>query len=173
MLRICFRGGGLQLTIMESPTVCLVWLILGSYWGVLFKDINTEKCQERRRLPYTPHIHICTERMNFPSCCVIDDIHHCKGTVLSDFGTGLGLWMLFALLWLHSKDQGDILRTRAVEWDAKPGWAVWAHETKRRFNWGHNLNRVLLAVDDCVWLRHPLPAFPSTIPGFGALWQEA
>lgn len=36
--------------------------------------------------------------MTFLSCCVIDDIHCCKSTVLSDFGTGLGLWTLFALL---------------------------------------------------------------------------
>lgn len=108
--------------------------------------------------------------MTFPSCCVIDDIHRCKSTVLSDFGTGLGA-VCSALHWLGSKGQRATLRIRAAAQDAKAGWAVWARETKGLFNWRH-LDHMLLLADECMWLGHLLQAVRCVSVYFVVPWLD-
>lgn len=111
--------------------------------------------------------------MNFTSCCVNDDIHCCKSTLITDFGTGLGLWTLFSLLYndLVAKTWDIGSRPGNVGQGAKAGWAVRAHETKGSFHWWC-LGHVLLDAGDCTWLKHPLlarlGAFHSTMP-----WVQA
>lgn len=104
--------------------------------------------------------------MNFTSCCVNDDIHCCKSTLITDFGTGLGLWALFSLLYTDL-----VAKTWNVGQGAKAGWAMRAHETKGSFHWWC-LGHVLLIAGDCTWLKHPLlahlGAFHSTMP-----WVQA
>lgn len=95
--------------------------------------------------------------MNFTSCCVNDDIHCCKSTLITDFGTGLRQWTLPSLLYtdLVAKTWGRGSGPGNVGQSAKAVWALWAHKTKGSFHWWC-LGRVLLVAGDCTWLKHPL-----------------